>query len=164
MEWLKIQAKADAVQEIIGYVLLSFSAALACFEVFSRYLFASSHGWMEEIVKLSMISSVLVTSGVVLKKGGHIRVDFILHKFSRQKKEMIELGLNLITLSVCALFFYSGIRVVQNYIAQGVTSPTEIQLPMFIIFLPFPIGFGLLSIYSAGSIVNNIRRLAGKKG
>ena len=162
MEWTKVQAKADAIQEITGYGLISFSCALACFEVFSRYLFHSSHGWLEEIVNLSMIT-VFVVSGVVLKKGGHIRVDFILNKFGRQMKEGIELALNLITLAISVLFFYSGICVVRNYIAQGVTSPTELQLPMFVIFLPLPIGFALLSIYSAGSIVNNIQRLAGKK-
>ncbi len=163
MKWTKVQTKADAVQQIVAYVLMCFSAALTCFEVFSRYLFHSSHGWVEEIVKLSMISSVFVVSGVVLKKGGHIRVDFILHKFGSQMKEMIELALNLIMLAVSVLFFYSGICVVQNYIAQGVTSPTDLQLPMFVIFLPLPIGFALFSIYSAVSIVNNIQRLVGKK-
>ena len=160
MKWAKsIGKKADLVQEIISYTFLAIAAVLACFEVFSRYFFSSSHAWVEEMVKLLIIYAVFVSAGLTLMKGGHIGMDFLLVKFKGKSKEVMHLIINVLTFSVSVLFLYGGGLVFKNYLERGVTSPTEIELPMAMNFLPIPIGFALLLIYCTVSIVKNIIQL-----
>ena len=160
MRWVKlIGKKFGFLQEVISYSFLALAAVLACFEVFSRYFFSSSHAWVEELVKLLIIYAVFICAGLTLMKGGHIGMDFLLEKFKGKYKEAIHLIINVLTLSVSGLFFYGGCIVFMNYIKRGVTSPTEIELPLAVNYLPIPIGFALLLIYCTVNIINNIIQL-----
>ena len=160
MGWIRtVGAKARLVQESIAYSLLAIAALLASFEVVSRYLFNSSHAWAEELVKLSILYAVFIAAGITLWSGGHIGIDFILRKFKGKVSEALHLVINIATFSASVLFSYSGILVVHKYFTLGVIAPIEFHLPMAVIFLPLPIGFGLLSIYSFAMIAGNVTRL-----
>jgi len=160
MRWIKlIVRKAGLFQKVVSYTFLALSAILACFEVLSRYLFSSTHAWVEELVKLLIIYAVFISAGLTLMKGGHIGIDFVLDKFKGKYKEVMHLIINILTFSISGLFFYGGYIVFLNYIERGVRSPTEIELPLAVNYLPIPIGFGLLMIYCAVRIVNTIVRL-----
>jgi len=70
MRWVKlIGKKFGFIQEVISYSFFALAAVLACFEVFSRYFFSSSHAWVEELVKLLIIYAVFITAGLTLMKG-----------------------------------------------------------------------------------------------
>jgi TRAP-type C4-dicarboxylate transport system permease small subunit len=160
MRWVKlIGEKFGLIQEVFSYSFFALGAMLACFEVFSRYFFNSSHAWVEELVKLLIIYAVFISAGLTLLKGGHIGMDFLLEKFKGKYKEVIHLIINILTLVVSGLFFYGGCIVFMNYIERGVTSPTEIELPLAVNYLPIPIGFALLVIYCTVCIINNIINL-----
>jgi TRAP-type C4-dicarboxylate transport system permease small subunit len=160
MSWSKwIAEKAQLVQEIISYTFLALAAALACLEVFSRYFFQSSHAWVEEMVKLLIISAAFICAGLTLMKGGHLGMDFLLLRMKGKSKVTLHLIINILTFLISVLFFYGGVSVFKSYLERGVTSPTEIALPMAVNFLPISIGFALLLVYCAAAIVRNITEL-----
>ena len=98
----------------------------------------------------------------MLKKGQHIKVDFLSPLLSKKNKEILFLVVNLVALISACIFFKAGIDATMMYFNLGQVMEIEITIPIWWMFLAFPVGFLILALTSLELIFDNIRNLINK--
>ena len=144
------------LSKILLAALIGAMTIVIIAQVLSRGLLNNSIFWAEEFSRYCFIWATFIGASVAYKCGEMVALDLIVNKISIKFKwlyfTMIELFVLLFSL------------VVLNYGIQQTFSPSimnqvspAIQLPMYIVYLSIPLGFGLICIYAINSIIHLIR-------
>jgi TRAP-type C4-dicarboxylate transport system permease small subunit len=141
----------DGINNIVKYLvslLFIIMVTLVAIQVLTRFVIDYPISWTEEIARFLMIYIVMLGSSLLVRKNGHIAVDFLLEIVSANTKKKIE----LINIVICGIFFiifaYCGIELTIAVISQ--VSPT-LQFSMALAYAAIPIG-AILMILNAISI------------
>ncbi len=127
-------------------ILLGLDILSIFFEVINRYIFGSSMAVMEELPRLFIPFMVFPMMGVLLKLKKHISVDVLPDKLTGKKRSMLMVVVYSIVLAISVQFSIAGIISVSYYYDMGFETVTEIIFKYWVIYLAFPIGFGLLML------------------
>lgn len=137
-------------------VLVAAMTIIIIAQVLSRGLINISIFGAEEFSRYCFIWATFLGASVAYKSGEMVALDLIVNKISIKFK-----WLYLIMIELFVLLFS---LVVLNYGIQQTFSPSimnqvspAIQLPMFIVYLSIPLGFGLICLYSIHTIIRLIR-------
>jgi TRAP-type transport system small permease protein len=145
-----------------GAVFLLFIAlvALVALQVGLRYLLGTSIHWEEEAARYLMIWITFLTSGVGLRVGAHVAVDFVKDSAPRTLRipllMLIKLGI-LLFLGIVASYGTWVTLSVRNQISPA------LEISMAIPYAAVPIGSSLMVIYTLELLWKDIRALAMKE-
>jgi len=131
----------------VGGILCGLIMVLLCCEVIFRKLFDRPTIWALDLSTLSLFFASILPAAWVLKRGGHVRIDFI-YAFVRSKKlrRSLDIFTSIISLCACGIFVWQGIAIwYSSYIEQSLLYRT-LTIPMFCYLWAFPVGFLLLCI------------------
>jgi TRAP-type C4-dicarboxylate transport system permease small subunit len=96
---------------------------------------------------------VLPMIGVLLRRDGHIAVDMLQHMLTGRALTALRVTVLLISLlSVCVMAFY-GARTTAFFATLGQLSTTEIEFPLWYLYISFPIGFALAANFCLESLI-----------
>ena len=70
---------------------------------------------------------------------------------------------NLIALISACVFFKAGVDATTMYYNLGQMMELEINIPIWWMFLAFPVGFLILALTSLELILDNLKKLLGKE-
>ncbi len=129
-------------------------------QVFARYVL--SHP-MPKFFELSIYSFVwVIYLGAALAKryDKHIRFDILNKKFSPRMRLSIDIFFDLVTSVIFILILIPSVRyTIWNYRVKA----SALRIPWTYLLICFPIFVVLILIHNAGSIIRNIRLMAGIK-
>lgn len=136
---------------IAGLAIL-LTAFMICYEIIARSVFHHPTVWVMEISTYLLVLAGFFGMSYTMRKNGHITVDFLFSRFSRN----VQRGLDIIT-SILSLFvIYVCMTESTNYMlmteAMGVVSPSLLRVPMWIPQTFMVIGFVLLFL----EIINHL--------
>ena len=94
--------------------------------------------------------------GPLLKKGQHIKVDFFTPLVSEKVKKILFLIVNLVAFISACVFFKAGLDATKMYYNLGQVMEIEISIPIWWMFLAFPVGFFILALASLELMLDNI--------
>ena len=94
-----------------------------------------------------------------MKKGQHIKVDFLTPLLSKKNKEILFLIVNIVALISACIFFKAGLDATIMYFNLGQVMEIEISIPIWWMFLAFPVGFLILALTSLEMLIDNINNL-----
>ena len=141
--------------EILSKIIITLSAIIMGLCVFSlfleavgRYLIGSSRAFMEELPRLMVPFVVFPMMGVLLKLQKHIAVDILPERLKGKTRSLILLLVYGVVVAVASQFFIAGMMAVRYYYEMGFETHTEIIFKLWVTYLPFPIGFGLLILFA----------------
>ena len=140
---------------LIFYVILVVTMAV---EVIRREVFSYSSVWGEEIVRYSFIYLAWIAAAAAVRERGHIRIDVLFHYVPQRVKSVLYIFGDLAMLFVAVLAFYWSYETVMVSVKYG--SVTDgLRLPKFWFLMAVPVGFALVLIRLAQSIIRDIRDL-----
>jgi len=152
--------------EFILKVVLAFASIVIGLDVLSiflealgRYVFGSSRAFMEEFPRLLVPFVVFPMMGVLLKFKRHIGVDVLPDMLEGKKRALILIIAYSVVLAVAVQFLFAGVIAVKYYYQMGFETQTEIIFPVWVTYLPFPLGFGLLILFSLEMIFQELMTL-----
>jgi TRAP-type C4-dicarboxylate transport system permease small subunit len=140
-------------------ILLALILVLVFTEVITRYVFHSSHGFMEAFSTWSQIWVAYLMVGIVAKQRGHIVVDVIPKILPKKTQVALLILLDIIAFVFCIFLFWSGIETAQNWRVLGYVSSVEIILPLWIIILCTPLGAIFFAFFSIENLAIDIQKL-----
>jgi TRAP-type C4-dicarboxylate transport system permease small subunit len=162
----KAVAWFQKLTHVLALIIVAFAAVIIALDVFSlffesvtRYIMGSSWAFMEEFPRLLVPFIVFPMLGVLYKTGRHITVDMLPEKLSPKPKTVLRIVVGLVVLGVAIELLFAGNEAVAHFKMMGLMSVTEWVVPMWLIYLTFPVGFGLLIIFVLESIVSDIWQL-----
>ena len=131
------------IEDAFCAVSLLVTAVVLFVNVVLRYVFSSSTSWAEELIRYLMIWITFIGGSVCVRKGAHIRMDFLLTLVPKSVGNAITRFVLFIAACFCAALFVYGCRLVSFTIELEQTSPA-MGIPMWIPYLAIPIGSALM--------------------
>tara|TARA_B110000014_G_scaffold112798_1_gene77379 strand:+ start:280 stop:771 length:492 start_codon:yes stop_codon:yes gene_type:complete len=128
----------------------------------TRFITGTGFAWFIELPPVLVSWLVFPLLGPLLKKGQHIKVDFLSPILSESPKKFLFLIVNLVAFISACVFFKAGLDATIMYFNLGQVMEIEISIPIWWMFLAFPVGFFILALSSLELILENLLNLLGK--
>jgi len=129
-----------------------FTTLLLFTNVIMRYFFKSAIFWAEEMLRYLIVWITFIGASTCVKEDSHISIDVLYNILGPEKKRYLKIFINIAGLIFgAAMVFISGNFVMQVRDTAQV-SATIGNVPMYIIYMCFPIGFVLYAIHSAEAV------------
>jgi len=135
--WLLRCNRAAVVAMLAAMALMVFA------NVVLRFTTDHSIFWVEEVSRYLMIWLTFIGAGPVLRYGGHIGIDTLQERYPRHGPWFRGLILALLV-PFFAFMVWIGVRYAM--LTWGQTTPV-MTIPVGIVYLAMPVGFGLLIVH-----------------
>ena len=149
---------AKAAISLAMFIVFLMVAALAL-SATTRFITGTGFAWFIELPPVLVSWLVFPLLGPLLKKGQHIKVDFLTPLLSKKNKQILFLIVNLVALISACIFFKAGLDATIMYFNLGQVMEIEISIPIWWMFLAFPVGFLILALTSLELLFDNIINL-----
>lgn len=132
----------------IGAFALAALIIVSFLQVVCRYVFNNALNWPEEMCRYLFIIAAYFGAVLTMKHGSHLRVDILLTFSGPCLQKILNavtwLG-SLVYCSICGWASWSLMLDVQSLGQMSASMP----LPVWLTWLPLPIGFLLMVFYAA---------------
>jgi C4-dicarboxylate transporter DctM subunit len=141
-------------------LLVLATIAMTVYEVLSRYLFNEPTEWALDLGIFCLIWFSYASLAYVLKEGGHIAVDILVHSFAPSTRAVWDVITSAITFLFSLLLFFMSIPWVKHAATSGEVSAGMLRVPMWPVKIAVPIGIFLLIIVLLRNIIVKLQFLS----
>lgn len=130
-------------------VLMLSGTGIMVLEGLSRHFLNISYFWAEESVRFLLLWSFFLTLGIAGFQQYHIRTELLVQRFPPAFQRLSWVVASIVGMAFSAILAYSSIDQVRRYYTMGMLSESNLEMPMWIIFLAMPVGGIALFLYYA---------------
>jgi TRAP-type C4-dicarboxylate transport system permease small subunit len=142
---------------LIGLIVLALTMSAV-----TRYVSGNGYDWFIELPPAMVTWLVFPLLGPLFKSGQHISVDFVTVFLSDTQVAFLKFLTHVVTLIAAVIFTQAGIEATQLYIQLGELMELEIEIPVWWIYLAFPVGFIILGLISLELILLDLKTFFAK--
>jgi len=133
------------ITERVIFFLFLVLVAVVFYQVLARYAFNNPPSWTEEIARYCQVWIILLTSSICIRKGSHLAVDYLSHRFSHSVNHIIKIVIHLLMLLYVCVVLVFGWKLMMAGRYQ--LSPA-LQINMLFVYVIFPLS-GVLMLLEA---------------
>lgn len=148
------------LEESILMILLGSIVVVMLYQIVRRYIFNSSLSWSEEFCRYCFIWFMFVANSFSIKLRSDLRVDAVLSALPGGVRKVVDFADLLISFLLTLFLFKCSFTTVAYVMSTGEKS-VGLQLPMYVVYLSMPIGFGMSVVRYIQRAVFDIRALSG---
>ncbi|MDS9949513.1 MAG: TRAP transporter small permease subunit [Planktomarina sp.] len=142
---------------LIGLIVLALTMSAV-----TRYVSGNGYDWFIELPPAMVTWLVFPLLGPLFRSGQHISVDFVTVFLSNTQVAFLKFLTHVVTLIAAVIFTQAGIEATQLYIQLGELMELEIEIPVWWIYLAFPVGFIILGLISLELILLDLKTFFAK--
>lgn len=150
--FIRIVAVISEVCGTIASLLVGAAIVVVCQMVVMRYFLNASTVWQTEFVIFSLVGATFIGCPYVLLQRGHVNVDLLpiyLAPRGRLALALVASGGGLLFSMILA---WTGFELFYEALVNGWITDTIWALPLWIPYLPIPLGIGLLALQYVADI------------
>jgi len=130
----------------IAAAVLGLITALVCFDVISRNLGMRSVVWINEVTEYALPIATLAAAPWLMWRNQHVRLDLLGMVLSPAAQRRVDRLSSAIGLLVSLVMVWYSIRMLLDSRAAGSIVLKALVFPEWWLYVPVPIGFGLLAL------------------
>lgn len=131
----------DLGLETVAAVLMLGAAAIACLQVFYRYVLNASLAWPEEVALWAFGWAVFIGMAVALGRGGHIAIDLASRLLPASWRPAHRFLVTTMIAAASVMLIVHGI----DFLSRAMQVSPAMQWPLKYLFLAVPVG-GILNL------------------
>ncbi len=139
---------------IVSTMVLALSAS-----ALTRYISGHGFDWFIELPPALVSWLVFPMLGPLLKTGNHIEVDFVSTVMNPRSIKFVKLFVYLISLISSFIFFKAGLDATILFYNLGQMMELEIDIPIWYMFLSFPVGFIIMGSFSLELLITTYQEI-----
>ena len=147
---------------MLAMLIIFIMVAALFLSASTRFITGTGFAWFIELPPVLVSWLVFPLLGPLLKRGQHIKVDFLTPILSEKFKKILFLAVNLVAFISACVFFKAGLDATIMYYNLGQVMEIEISIPIWWMFLAFPVGFLILALTALELMFDNILNLINK--
>lgn len=122
--------------------------------VIMRYVVNQPFTWLEEVQLMTFLWIVFLASGTAFRTGSHVAIEFIVDRFPRYIRILIECAIFIIVMYVLLYFLQESLNLVLQMKRIG-RYTNILHIPYYFVYGIFPIGCVIMLVnYSYISMFN----------
>tara|TARA_X000001036_G_C20420650_1_gene700987 strand:+ start:18 stop:599 length:582 start_codon:yes stop_codon:yes gene_type:complete len=139
---------------IISIMVLALSAS-----ALTRYISGHGFDWFIELPPALVSWLVFPMLGPLLKTGNHIEVDFVSTVLNPLSIKFVKLFVYCVSLISSVIFFKAGLDATMLFYNLGQMMELEIEIPIWYMFLSFPVGFVIMGLFSLELVITTYQEI-----
>ncbi len=139
---------------IVSIMVLALSAS-----ALTRYISGHGFDWFIELPPALVSWLVFPMLGPLLKSGNHIEVDFVSTVMTKKSLKIVKLFVYFISLLSSFIFFKAGLDATILFYNLGQMMELEIDIPIWYMFLSFPVGFVIMGLFSLELLITTLQEI-----
>ncbi|MCA0972167.1 TRAP transporter small permease [Halobacillus litoralis] len=156
-----VRAIDRRLEEVLLVLFSSVMVSVIFLQVVMR-VSGNSLSWSEELARYCFIWLVYIGISYGVKKQRHIKVDVMLLLLKGKGKLALSILANLLFLVFSLYVVVKGYGIASQLLSFGQQSPA-LHIPMGLVYMATPIGFGLTSIRLVQNLITQFKMLTGKQ-
>ena len=144
----KINNILTKIAYFLGMTIIALMVVALSTSAITRYLSGTGYDWLIELPPVLVCWLVFPLLGPLLREGNHIQVDFISSVASLKQTKILKVLINLTALFASIIFFKAGLDATLLYYNLGQMMELELDIPIWWMYLSFPIGFLILGSFA----------------
>ena len=146
----------DLFEDSVMVVSMATVTVLITAQVILRYVFNESVSWAEELARFIVVWMTFIGAGMGVRAGRHISVDLIAgFAPGWLQRGVVVLAAGFGTIFALLVFYYGG-SLFLHALSTGQVS-SAMRLPMFYVYLIFPLSGMLLAVRFVQLILTQLR-------
>ena len=143
----------------IAQISILGTLAVVTGEVVARYMFNSPTQSSLEITEYFLVAMGFLPLAMIYRRGGHVSVDLLIDLMPSHLKRVCNKASAVITAAFSFLVFWFGMGMTLHAFESQTASSSLMAFPMWIAYLPIPLGFlalgcqSVLDMFSDSSVV-----------
>tara|TARA_B110000091_G_C13786225_1_gene463451 strand:- start:71 stop:580 length:510 start_codon:yes stop_codon:yes gene_type:complete len=143
---------------IVAVIVMALSLS-----AITRFVSGTGYDWLIELPPVLVCWLVFPLLGPLLKQGSHIQVDFLSSSLSIRQLYFLKLFINFTAFVAALIFFKAGVEATQLYFRMGQLMELEIYLPIWWMYLSFPVGFAIMAFFTLEMLIDSFSDYGGSK-
>ena len=133
---------------LLGIIIVAIMVMALSLSAITRYVSGTGYDWLIELPPVLICWLVFPLLGPLLREGNHIQVDFLTSIISTKQAKYLKIMMNLTAFIASLIFFKAGMEATMLYFNLGQMMELEIDIPIWWMYLSFPVGFIILALFS----------------
>ena len=133
---------------LMGIIIVAIMVMALSLSAITRYVSGTGYDWLIELPPVLICWLVFPLLGPLLREGNHIQVDFLTSIISTKQAKYLKIMMNLTAFIASLVFFKAGMEATMLYFNLGQMMELEIDIPIWWMYLSFPVGFIILALFS----------------
>lgn len=137
----------DLLERIVTIVAVGITLLMVCALVLSaitRYISGTGYDWFIELPPSLIPWLVFPLLGPLLRSGAHIKVELLTNSLTKLQLLILQVLVYTILLLGAGVFLLAGIDAVELFKRLGQLMELEIEVPIWWMYLAFPVGFAIM--------------------
>jgi len=147
LEWLLVAFTGVLILVIVA---IPFAAAVV------RYVTGEGYSWLAEFPPQIVPWVVFPLLGVVLRHDGHIAVDVLPHYVKGRTLTLLRAAILGFCVLAALAFAVFGWNTVLFFRQLGQMSATELEFPLWVLYVSYPLGFLLAANFALESLLQEL--------
>lgn len=105
-----------------------------------------SIGWTSDVAAYGLLYSTLLASPWLVRTKGHVALESVRRLCPPTVQRIMEIIVCLLSIVGCLLLTYGGILLIVDSVARGAIDYRVLAIPRWILYVPLPLGFGLMAV------------------
>ncbi|WP_142848590.1 TRAP transporter small permease [Telmatospirillum sp. J64-1] len=135
-----------AALAVLAGVAIMLAFVLIVFEVSLRGLGIRPPAFPSAMVEYLLLYFALLPAPYLVRKKGHVYIDAIVVRVPAGLRRVLEYFSYITCIGICLLFAYIGYLLAADAIRFSMIDQRAIDLPLYLLYLPFPIVFTMVAI------------------
>ena len=136
---------------IIGLIVTALTMSAV-----TRYISGNGYDWFIELPPVLISWLVFPLLGPLWRNGQHIQVDFLSVLLNKKRVLITKLVNDFVVFVGAILFFKAGIDATLLYYNMGQILEIELEIPIWWMYLAFPVGFLILIFFALELILDDL--------
>ena len=133
---------------LVGIIIVAIMVMALSLSAITRYVSGTGYDWLIELPPVLICWLVFPLLGPLLREGNHIQVDFLTSIISTKQAKYLKIMMNLTAFIASLIFFKAGMEATMLYFNLGQMMELEMDIPIWWMYLSFPVGFIILALFS----------------
>ncbi len=138
---------------VLASLLVCAAIVVVCQMVVMRYFLKASTIWQTEFVIFSLVGATFIGCPYVLLRRGHVNVDLLPYYLGQRGRLVLALVASAGGFAFSLVLAWTGFELFHEALVNGWTTDTIWALPLWIPYLPIPLGIGLLALQYLADIL-----------
>ena len=139
---------------IVGLIVTALTMSAV-----TRYISGNGYDWFIELPPVLISWLVFPLLGPLWRNGQHIQVDFLSVLLNKKRVLITKLVNDFVVFVGAILFFKAGIDATLLYYNMGQILEIELEIPIWWMYLAFPVGFLILIFFALELILDDLESL-----